>query len=808
MFQTFLKIGLRHLWRTRIYAFINICGLAIGLTCVLLASIYITDERSFDNFHKNSPNLYRITTRTETNGIAETVGGTGQVQGPAFKAQVPEIQSYTRIMGGDIYGDVKTADKVFQLQMLFVDSTFFDVFSFRMRSGNPATALLGNGSVVVTEKTALKFFNRTDVIGEVLQMAGDPSAKRLGRPLVITGVVENPPSNSSIQFDLLFPFQFLQLSFEDNNWLNAYLGTFVVLKPGTDLPTVVRKFNQIAKISSKDQLAAFEKEHASMPKISYDLQAITDIHLNPQDIADQNREAGVINGSKPIYSILFLTVSGFILFMASINFINISIADSARRAKEIGIRKVTGSRRRDIFLQFIGESAFISAIAFVFAFLTALVLLPVFNQLSGKQILPESIFQPRMLVWSAAILVFNTLLSGAYPAYLLSGLTPIKVLYEKGYLTGRSISGRVLVVFQFATAITLGIAALVFREQMYFIQNKDLGYNPQEVVQVHINNNGANDVQSVKSGFESELRNKPQVRQLSLIGDFGYRQARVGDRKFNSYYLTIDEHYLDMLEMKLKSGRNFSTLSQSDKKKGVIVNEAFLRAANIENPIGATFFPDSHFGAQPLTIIGVVGNFHYNSLKERIEPLVMPMSDQFGGGTLLFKTDRTNRQAAVSDIQHAFQQLLPDAAFTYYFLDDLNSQKYQQEKRLEKMISFATFISVLICCLGLFGLAHLSLMQRRKETGIRLVLGATVSEIVILFSKHFIRLIAIALMLACPTAYFIMNFWLSDFAYHIPFPWWTLPCNGILAILFTFITVGIQSARAAAANPVLALRSE
>ncbi|KAA0989548.1 ABC transporter permease [Dyadobacter aurulentus] len=806
MLKTFLKIAFRHLWRTRIYAFINISGLAIGLTCLLLATIYILDEQSFDSFHQNNPDLYRITTRIKNAGKSESSGGTGQVQGPAFQSQIPEIRNYARIMGGDIYGDIRNKSKVFKLQMLFVDSTFFEVFTFKILSGNQDKALQDVNSVVITRQTALKFFGRLDVVGEILRMSADPSAQRLGKPLVITAVVQDPPVNSSIQFDVLFPFRFLQLSFEDTNWLNAYLGTFVVLQPHANLESVTRRLDQIGKINAREQLGQYEKEHGIRPEISYGLQQITDIHLNPQEISNQNREAGVINGSRPIYSFLFFTVAGFILFMASINFINISISASVRRAREIGIRKVTGSKRAEIFLQFIGESAFVSLAACILALLMTIAFLPIFNQLAGKQIVTGSLFQFRLLGWLAFIFLFNILLSGAYPAYLLSGFTPVQVLYGKLQLTGKRASGSVLVVFQFTTAIVLGIVSLVFYLQMRFIKTKDLGYNPQEVVKVAIA--GSTESRLIRSNFESNLKNNPDIGQLSLTGEFGLREAKVEGKKLESYYRTVDERYLEMLEMQLKTGRNFSQKFKSDPASAAIVNEAFVKAAGLDHPVGKIIQADSHFGEAPFTIIGVVQDFHYASLKARIQPLVMLMSDQFGGETLLFKINHTAREKALSDVGAAFHRVLPEAAFSYTFLDDLNAKEYDQEKKWQVLISYATAISVLVCCLGLFGLAHLALYQRTKETGIRLVLGATALGIIVLFSRDFFKIIAIAILIACPAGYYLMNLWLGDFSYRIPFPYWVFPIAGTVAIIVTLLTVGTMGARAAAVNPALSLRSE
>jgi len=359
----FLTISLRHLSHNRLYAIINIVGLATASTCMLFAVLYWKDERSYDTFH--DVNLYRINTRlVEKDGKVVTTGGTGQVQGPAFKDAIPEVKSYVRVFGGDIYNDVIANGKGLHLKPLFVDANFFDVFSFPLVYGNSKAALSDLNAVVITESTAKKIFNTDNVVGKILQLDADPSYDRLGKPLIITGVVKDPPANSSVQFDLLFTFQFLRLSFPDNAWLNAYLGTFVMLDPRADVNKVVQKFDAVYASHAKEQLNESIKVYGYDPKISYGLQPMTDIHLNP--LVQSNGESGIVNTSSPVYSYMFLGIALFILLMASINFINISIAGSLKRSKEVGIRKISGGRRRHIIMQFVNESALLCFASLLF----------------------------------------------------------------------------------------------------------------------------------------------------------------------------------------------------------------------------------------------------------------------------------------------------------------------------------------------------------------------------------------------------------------------------------------------------------
>lgn len=802
MFKIFLKIAGRQLWQAKLYASINIIGLATGTCCVLFAALYITDERSFDHFHQNNPNLYRITSTYRDHGQIVTTGGTGQVQGPAFQAQIPGILHYTRVMGGEIFGDVRHGHDAFKLQLLFVDSSFFNVFTFPLLDGDSRTALQNINSVVITRKTALKFFGRTDVTGEILEMDADPSAMRIGKPLVIAGVAEDPPSHSSIQFDILFPFEFMKVSFDDTSWLNAYLGTFLVLRSDTKPGDVTLGFNRIASSLSQTQ----RKENPEASPITYGLQNMTDIHFNPQEIANQNGESGIVNGSRSVYSYIFLGIAAFILLMASINFINLTIASSMKRAKEVGIRKATGGGRTGIIVQFMGESALAVTAAMLLAILLACSLLPAFNQLAQKQIHYSQIFTPALLTWLAGIFLANMLCAAFYPAWLLSRLTPIATLSQKQGLSSRNPLGKILMVVQFAAAILLGISSLVFYRQMHFIRSKSLGYNPDQVLKIDIQ--GVRDVQNITARFRHELAYDREIRAISLAGEFGSRDVEVNGRKFLSFVRTIDTHYAPMLEMRFRSGRNFSPEFGADSESGVLVNEAFVKKAGLKNPIGSTLLPDSYFGKAPFTIIGVVDDFHYNSLKEQIGPMVMPMSTHYDGSTLWIKIAQKDQQQAIQKLERTFKKLLPDAVFNYAFLSDSNARAYAMEMRWQRIITLVTAIAIVICSLGLFGLAHLAIAQRRRETGIRIALGASGPEIALLFSRTFIKIISLSIVIALPAGHYLMQKWLENFAYHAGIAWWISLVSGGAALAIAMVTVYMQGLRAAAADPVLALRSE
>ncbi len=808
MLTGFLKIGFRHLWKSKLYSAINTIGLAIGISCVLLAVLYWKDERSFDAFHTKNPNLYRITTTLIENkgDKMHKTGGTGQVEGPAFKDGVPELVDYTRVLGGGIYGDVTANDKALHLQQLFADGNFFNTFSFRLLRGNPQTVLADIGSAVITESTAKRYFNTIEVVGKRLEMDADPSAKQLGRPIVITGVAEDPPRNSSIRFDIVFPLKFMQLSFEDNSWLDAYLGTFVVIGPGSNPGRIAQKFNEIYAVHAKTQVAGNFKNNDFDPGASFGLQPMTDIHLKPLGKSIRGEEDGISYGSNPVYSYLFMGIAIFILLMAGINFVNISVADSLKRAKEVGVRKIVGGSRFQIIRQFLGESSILCLLAFVLAIAITDFSLPVFNNLTGKGISLWDHFDAALFFYFVIMLAVIILLAGFYPASVLSNFRPSEVLYNRQKLTGRGLFGRILIVVQFSLAVFMLIATLVYYSQMNYIRTKDLGYNPNQVAFTSID--GARDVKSVGDYFRNELKAEPSIKIVSLGGDRGGTSAvKLRDRTIQAVHKVIDENYLEALEIPLKAGRNLSAAYPTDKNHSVIVNEAFVKAAGLENPIGEQVQIDGYFDKEKKTIVGVVKDFHFASLRESIQPMVLFMNDWYSG-EIWVKFEKSKQKEAMAALQKTYRKILPRAVYHYDFLDELNAKEYIREEHWQQVIRVAAILSLIICSLGLFGLAHLSTRQRIKEIGVRKVLGASVSQIVGLLTGDFLKLVALAYIIATPIAWFVMSRWLQDFAYRISMGGGIFLLAGLIAMTTAFITVSVQSVLAAFVNPVNSLRSE
>ena len=771
-------------------------GLTVALTTVVLAILYYHDEHNFDTFHKN-PGLYRITTTYIDNktGETETHGGTGMVQGPAFQKHIPEIARYTRIYGGDVMENMKSHDKAFNVGVGFVDSTFFQVFSFPLLWGNPNTVLQNRNSIVITESTARKFFGTANAVGKRLDVEDNPDS--LFYSFIVTGIAKDPPLNSSILFEALIPMSYLQIMWNDTEWMNPYLGTYVMLKPGANKKAVEQSFALIHNTYANKQMEQAADKSKLNKRAAYNLQPVTDIHLHP---------FSSYYGSSPVYSTLLLGISLFILLMASINFINLSIAGSLKRAKEIGIRKISGSSKQKIITQFLIESGIVCGSAFCLAMALSQSLLPFFNQVADKQIVFSTLSNWRLFAWFGGLLLLNILLSGLYPAFIIARFQPKKVLYNQPALSaGKNRFGKSLVVFQFALAVIFIITAVVYYQQMDYIRTKDLGYNPFNIIRIDVP--PKRPMKQVYPMFKNDLANQPGIQQVSVEAiKGGIKTTLVNGKQLKATYKLVDTSYIPMLQIQLKAGRNFSTMFGTDPSNAVIVNEAFVKQAGLQgDAINTPVFIDDWVGKKTLTIVGVMKDYNQGSLKELIKPAMLSLHDGMEG-TLLVKINRHNANATLASIEKAYKIAAPAAGFTYAFWDELNAREYKQEYKWQQIIYTATGLSIIICCLGLFGLAHLATRLRTKEIGIRKVLGASVTEIASHMSAGFIRLVLIAIVIAAPVAWYLMNQWLQNFAYRISINVWVFVTAAVTAILIALLTTGLQAIKAAKANPVKALR--
>ena len=753
---------------------------------------------SYDRFHIKAPQLYRLTTTiiNSQDNSEQRVGTTGQVQGPAFKAAIPEIIDFVRIFGL-IGTNVIGANKSLAVRTLYVDKNFLELFSFPLIHGNATTVLKEPYSVVLSESTALKFFGTTNVVGRTLKIEEGHGIE----VLTVTGIAKDAPANSSIRFEMLVPFSHLQLMFDDSNWLNQYLTTFILLHPTANPKIVEQKFLKVFEVSAKEQLSE-SKMDAGLFK--FGLVPLTSIHLQPLGIESydtSDEERGLSDGSTITYSYLLMGIVSFIMLMACVNFINLNIAGSLKRAKEISIRKISGSNGKQIIIQFLGEALILFLISFILAILFCQVLLPVFNQLANKKISLSQLFAPELFLYGGAIMFVCVLVAGLYPAIMLSLFNPAEVLYNRQKLNGKNIFGKSLIVLQFTLAVGLIIATIVYYGQLNFISTKELGYNPSDIIKIHLPPQRVD--KKMIALFRNELLHDHSIKQITGEMGLGSGPVIVDGKEFNQTAISIDEYYLSTLEIPLKEGRNFSGIYGTDSSNAVIVNETFVTEAGWDNPIGRQIKLKDE--KKPMTVTGVIKDYHFGSFRERIAPELLVMGNV---EYVLIKIAKGKTPQALSLIEKTYRKINPDHYYQFEFLDNENAGVYQNDKRWQQIISFATLVTIIICCIGLFGLAYFATQKRVKEIGIRKVLGASVINITKLLVKDFLVLVIIAIIIASPVAWYSMQNWLQQFAYRITISWWMFAVGGFIALFIALITVSFQSIKAALTDPVKSLRTE
>jgi ABC-type antimicrobial peptide transport system permease subunit len=801
MIKNYFKIAFRHLWHNWLYTFVNIVGLTIGMTCALLAILFVIDELSFDTFHKNAPQLYRITTTvTNQDGSQQTVG-TGQVQGPAFKAGIPEISDYTRVL--KISGvNVSCENKSLAVNLIYCDASFFNLFSFPLLYGNSETALSDPFSIVLSETTALKFFGTTDVIGKALKIEEGKGIE----DLTITGVIKNAPANSSIQFDVLVSCKYLQRMFNDKNWLNQYLTTFILLHPGADPKIVQQKINEVFKTQARDQLL---ETKTFSGQYQFALQPLTDIHLhllglNPYDTSDEAR--GLSGGSTITYSYILTGIVFFILLMACVNFINLSISDSLKRSKEIGIRKIAGSSRRQIIIQFLIEAFILCFISYILALSLGNLLLPVFNQLADKKISFSGLTDFNLFFYGVMIMLICIAIAGIYPAITLSLFNPAEVLYNRQKQSGKNLFGKSLIVLQFTLAVALIISTIIYYRQMNFISNEDLGYNPADIIKIGLP--GQRLDSNVTATFRNELLKDPSIKYVTTdMGGNWDDPVSVNGKKLIVKSGSVDEFYLPALGIPLKAGRNFSTGYQTDVANAIIVNETFVRSVGWKDPIGQQL-TDLEDNNKIKTVIGVVKDYHYGSLKEKIQPQILSMRYVGNNEDALIKIQKGKIVQALRALETAYNNLFPQHYFDYQFLGDEIAGSYVSDKKWQQIVGYSATVAILICCIGLFGVSGFTAQRRYREIGIRKVFGASAISITQLVTKDFLGLIIIAIIIASPVAWFSMNKWLQNYAYRIEINGWVFLAAAFISIFIAVITISFHAIKAAIANPVESLRAE
>lgn len=813
MLTNYLKVAWRNLLRNRIFSIVNITGLAIGLGCFLLISLYVLDELSFDRYYDQAGNIYRINMDARWGGQDLRGAETSDMMGPLLKEDYPQVQEYTRVYSHS--GDTKLVKKgneyITETHTAYVDSTFFNVFAFPALAGDTRTALNTPRSVVMTASTAVRYFgSANDAIGKILEVQENGKEA----PYKVNAVIADIRGNTHFHFDLLFSMKSLDYKWGQIGNVNFH--TYLLLKPGTDYKAFEKKFTDyiqhhflpMLKEFQIYSMADFEK---AGNQLRFSLIPVTRIHL----YSDRQGGQELSPSGSVQYVAIFSAVALFILLIACVNFMNLTTARSAGRAREVGIRKVLGTEQKELVIQFLTESTLLVLLSFFIGIVIALLALPLFNSLSGKTMTLTSLFSPIILPLLIALPFAVGLLAGSYPAFFLAGFKPIEVL--KGRLKMGTKGGGLrsyLVVFQFTISIVLIVGTIVVFRQLHYIQTRDLGFNKEQVLVI----DGADALGNNADVFKKEVTQLSGVKGGTLSAFLPVANSarnaynifkdpvQTASNSFNVQTWAIDEGYLPTIGIKVLKGRNFSPGFSMD-SSAVIINETTAKILGYADPIGKNIYTFDDTGkptAYP--IVGLVKNFNFETLHQEVRPLMFLF--QRSTGLVSFKVDIAHIGPLIGAVRDKWAALAPGVPFSFRFLDDSFNEMYQSEQQVGKIATIFSVLAILISCLGMFGLATFVAEQRTKEMGIRKVLGASIQGIVRLLSADFIKLVAIAFLIAVPLSWWIMNKWLQDFVYRINFSWWIFLAAGVAALLIALVTVSFQAVRAAMANPVRSLRME
>ena len=810
MIQNYLTIAFRSLWKNKAISVINIVGLSVGLACFALFLLDVINEYSFDRFHAKANRLYAV-----YEAIGEISGQPAQKMsnlpmplGPALKADLPDVERFARLQGAGESFLVRTPNGVVEEQASFVDPAFFELFSFPFLYGNASSALSSANNVVLTEKMAQKLFGKPNPMGKALEI--NTGGGTHFEPFTVSSVVKDLPSNSSLQFGILMPFEKFAASERGRaaatNWAQLSMQTFVELRPGSGLAKNQARMDQFFGKYYPDvekSLRTAGLWNKPEPPVTFALLPIQSLHHDPN------------LGVNPSLSLILLAIGGIILLIACINFTTLSIGRSAGRAREIGVRKIVGASRGQLSRQYLVEAILLSCFSTILGIALAAVLLPVFNQLSDKQLTFDFQQFPELFWLIPGLALVVGVLAGTYPAFVLSGFSPLETLKSKLKIGGENWFTKSLVTFQFVLSVGFMACTFIMLWQMNFLRSKDLGFDQENVVVV--NASGTSDPAKTLARFRQSLVNRPEIEGVSGA-EFSLGAGPIaGNTRFEYQGKTtdifehfIDSEYLSVLKLPLVSGRNFDPKRVQETVTSVILNEAAVRDFGWTNETALGQVLTGYNVADPTrnpVVIGVVQDYHFRSLHEKLYPMLFMahgrLPQQF-----FVRVAPGYPQQALSQMQAAWTKAEPVLPFRYIFLDENLQKSYVAESRMSTTIAWAGGIAVFLACLGLFGLAALSTLNRTKEIGIRKVLGASVAGITALLTRDFLKLVVIAIIIASPIAYYFMQQWLAGFAYRIDLQWWMFALSGAAAVLVAFLTVGFQSLKAAVANPVESLRAE
>jgi putative ABC transport system permease protein len=794
MFHNYLKIALRNLWRQKTFSFINISGLAIGLACCILILLYTKDELSYDRFHANTPHLVRLTCKPlDKQGSGKEVGLAAMVQGPSFKAEIPDIQEFVRVREREML--VKNGANTFNDKATWVDGNFFTVFSFPLVFGEPSKVLSDVHALVVSEETAQKYFGTTKAVGKSLELEVDGKLETF----VVTGVARNPPQNSTIKFSLVLPFALFEAHNPDQSWLMLSYSTYFLLRPNANLQAMKATMARVYATKAKTEMEN-ERKHGWDGEFVWGVQPLTAMHL-----ASDMDATGTSDVSNPAYSYILSAIALGILLLACINFVNLTIAQSLKRSKEIGIRKTIGGQRSQLMQQFLTESFLQTAIAFALALCLAELILPMFNDVASKKLSLSYLLDTSLVLGFFALFVLTALAAGLYPALVISGFSPAQTLFQRTRFVRKAYLAKGLVVVQFTLATCMVIGAMVMFQQFTYMTTKDLGYNEKNLLVLNVPN--AQDMQRMNV-FKTEFAKVANVEKAAPRTEWQFgTMAKANDKTIDIVYEHIDHDFIPTMGATLAGGRNFSSRLSTDSTMSVLVNEAFVRQAGWKEPVGKTI--DFLNGkARNMTVVGVIKDYHFESLKGVIKPQLFIYGSELPFGQFLLRINPVNKAQTLASIEKIFRTLAPLRPFEYQFQEEVHLKNYKPEANWKNIMMLAAIFTVFISSIGLLGLTMLAAEQRTKEIGIRKVLGASVASIIGLLSKDFLNLVAVAIVIATPLAYWLSGKWLQDFAYRVELGVGVFALAGAVAVAIAFATVAGQSWRAARQNPVQSLRSE
>ena len=813
MFRSYIKVALRNLWRNRGYATINIFGLALGLATSIFIFLYVFNELSFDRFHEKSDRIYKVwvSGKMPTGEMHDAV--TAGPMAAAMLADYPEVEQVVRIKqeGGWL---VRSGDRKFNEtdhDFMFADSTFFDVFSFKLLKGDPKRCLAEPRSIVLSEEYARKYFGNEDPVGLTLKIEQDTNVS------VITGVMQDFPENSHFHCKMLGSMSTLPENRDALSWVNQNFHTYIVLREGTDPEALeARLYDMVVKyvgpIVQQAMGIDLEQFEAAGNSYGYKLMALKDLHLH-SDLSDEIEPQG-----NPLYVYLFLGAAILILLIAGINFMNLATAQSASRSREVGLRKVVGSRKPQLVSQFLTESVVLSLLALVVAVVLVYLLMPAYNNLIRMNlefnIFSHSWVLPLLILFA----IFIGVLSGSYPAFVLASFKPSAVLTSnKGNGAGKGTLRKLLIVMQFTTTIIILLGTVVVNRQLNYMQKKDIGFNKENVLVIHRSDGLGQQIDAFKEEIihHSNVISAANTTHIPSGGYWGnahWLEGRGNDDIYTVPMIRTSYDYDKVLGIELMEGRFFSRDMPTD-SAAVVVNQAALKVLGIEDPLNTRFMQPSYVGnpVEYYPIIGVMKDFHFESMQNEIRPLVIHFMPGNWEGKIIVKLGDGNRRETIGFIQEKWESITKEHPFEYTWLDEEFGKMFDDERKTGQLLAIFSILSIIVTCLGLLGLISFATSQRTKEIGVRKIMGASIAVVMKLLARETALLLGISASLSIP-AYFGVRAWLQKFAYHLHFQWgvyfMVLILVALFVLLFAVLTVSYHSYRAATANPVESLRYE